>query len=164
MDDDDGGETHRCRHIFFHLGITSLACLIMLGLWSGLAQEWWPCVTEWLLYNVIMVFEAVVPFVVIAEPYLVGTMLWIYDTMSATGLTSPTVIEALVALMAFTMQYGTVILSISAAYLIIGMVAPFPASIQLSRLDEETDGGGGIGPLHLIRPSVSNGYAMYTRA
>ena len=166
-------DDRRCL-VSFYVGITVVQCLVLLGLWSGVLQEWWPCV-------VIMGVETLLPyldslFAGISEGLIasgITSMVSRWIEMLATLIGHPVLysgailsIDALVTLLEYLAQYSGAILSIGVAYLVVGALAPFPASIQLSRPDEEAPDEIWCdeGPLYLLKPSASNGYALYTRA
>ncbi len=163
----------RCKQASFYIGVTTVQCLILFGLWSGQLQLWWPSIAEYLLYYLIAFYEWILPGLIAIEPYVTDCLLWAHSTLYAMGLTQYINMETAVGIVAVAVDYSTALGSVLLAYLIIVAVGPVPASIQLSRPDEElktvygatttTGEEEGDGELHLMRPSVSNGHVMYIR-
>lgn len=173
----------RWRQASFYIGVTAVQCLVLLGLWSGQLQLWWPSIAEWFLYYLIAFYEWLLPLLVKIEPYVTDTLVWAHSTLTAMGLTqyinletAMGTLELLLGTVEFALDYVTMLGSVLLAYLIIAAVGPVPASVQLSRPDEELktvygaattnaeeEEEGVDGELHLMRPSVSNGHVMYIR-
>ena len=102
------------------------------------------------------------------KPSIIVVIEWIYDAMEYTGfaslITSPQLIDAIAAGINYFYLYSGVILPLLVAYLLIGMAMaiPMPASVQLSRPDEEMESDH-LGPLQLSIPTAANGHLMYMR-